>query len=67
LASQVEALENEGYSVLSPLYGPNRSQLLDAETQLAAALAPVAEAGADNQATSCLVDIEAALVPATSG
>jgi hypothetical protein len=64
LATQVETLENEGYTVLSPLYGPNRSQLLDAETQLAAALAPAAEAAGDNEATSCLVDIEAALVPA---
>jgi hypothetical protein len=65
-AAQIESLENDGYSVLSPLYGPNRSQLLAAESQLAATLAPLATDAADTQTTSCLVDIEAALtmVPA---
>jgi hypothetical protein len=63
-AAQIESLENEGYSVLSPLYGPNRSQLLAAESQLATALAPLATDAADTQTTSCLVDIEAALAPA---
>jgi hypothetical protein len=63
-AAQVESLENEGYSVLSPLYGPNRAQLLAAESQLATALAPLAKDAADTQTTSCLVDIEAALTSA---
>jgi hypothetical protein len=60
-AAQIESLENDGYSVLSPLYGPNRSQLLAAESQLATTLAPLATGAADTQTASCLVDIEAAL------
>jgi hypothetical protein len=60
--AQIEALENSGYGVLAPLYGPYRSQFLSAESALATALSPVIKALAANPGTSCLVDIEAELV-----
>ncbi len=64
LVAQLESLENEGFTVLSPLYGPYRAQVLAAESSLATALAPFTKAVALNQGTSCLVDIEATLTAA---
>jgi hypothetical protein len=66
LITQFEALENEGFSVLSPLYGPSREQVLTAETQLAGTLAPYAQSAASNPAASCLVDIEGILTSASA-
>jgi hypothetical protein len=63
LVSQVEAAENQGFTLLAPLYGPYRDQLLSSEAALATALAPVVEAVVSNAATACLVDIEAGLAP----
>jgi hypothetical protein len=59
-----EALESQGFNFLSPLYGPYRSQFLQAESNLATALTPLAKAVGENQGTSCLVDIEALLAEA---
>jgi hypothetical protein len=64
LAAQVESLENSGYSVASPLYGPYRSEFLAAESALATALAPTVKTLATNAATSCVIDIEGALTTA---
>jgi hypothetical protein len=64
LTTQLENLENEGFTLLSPLYGPYRSKFLSAESQLANALAPLATAVTVNPATSCLVDIEGLLTEA---
>ena len=63
LVNALEAAENQGFNVLAPLYGPYRNQFLSSEAALATALAPIVEAGVSNAATSCLVDIEAALAP----
>jgi hypothetical protein len=63
LINQLEGLENEGFSVLSPLYLPYRTRVLSAETELAGALAPYAQLAASNPASSCLVDVEGMLTP----
>lgn len=64
LTTQVENLENEGFTFLSPFYGQYRSQFLSAESQLANALAPLATSLTVNPATSCLVDVEGLLTEA---
>jgi hypothetical protein len=66
LVSQVEALENEGFSVISPFYLPYRTKFLTAETALATALAPYAEALVSSPAASCLIDVEGVLTSAGS-
>ena len=66
LAAEVESLENQGYALLSPLRGPDRSQFLSAESALATGLAPAANSAADNQAAACEFDIESALTAAAS-
>ena len=43
LVAQLESFENEGFTLISPLYGPHRSQFLAAESALAKAAAPAAE------------------------
>ena len=65
LLAQVESFENEGYSLISPLYGPYRTKFLTAETALATALAPVASALVDNPASACVVDLEGVLTAAS--
>lgn len=64
--TQLESLENEGFNVLSLLYTPYRSQVLQAESSLATALAPTATAVGENAGTSCLVDIEALVAQAAN-
>jgi hypothetical protein len=64
LVANVESLENEGFSVLSPLYSPYRTEFLTAETTLATALAPFAQALTSNPVASCVVDIEGVLTSA---
>jgi hypothetical protein len=65
LVAQLESFENEGFAVISPLYGSHRSQFLAAESALATALAPLAKDVAGNSTVSCLVDVEAVLTGAT--
>jgi hypothetical protein len=65
LISQITAFENEGFALLSPFYGPYRTQFLTAETTLATALAPFAQTLASNPASSCLVDVEGMLTAAS--
>lgn len=64
LITQVESLENSGFTAISPFYAPYRSQFLTAETSLATALGPLVTAATANAATSCLVDVEAVLTAA---
>jgi hypothetical protein len=66
LIAQVESAENQGFSILSPLYGPYRTQFLTAETALATALAPYAQALASTPASACLVDMEGLLTSAAT-
>lgn len=61
IITQVESLEDSGFTAISPFYTPYRSQFLTAETSLATALGPLVTAAAANSATSCLVDVEAVL------
>jgi hypothetical protein len=62
LLTTLQSLSTQGYGALSPLYGPDREQVLSAETQLAAALAPYSEQLANSAAGSCLVDLESLVV-----
>jgi hypothetical protein len=64
LVTQVESLENSGFSVISPYYGPYRSEFLAAESALVTALAPEVKTMATNAATSCVIDIEGVLTAA---
>jgi hypothetical protein len=64
LIAAVESFENTGFTAVSPLYGPYRSEFLAAETKLATALAPLVTTVASNVATSCFVDIEGMLAGA---
>jgi hypothetical protein len=50
------------FSVISPVYTPERTQVLSAETKLAAALAPYSAKLAGTPVAGCVVDLEAALV-----
>ncbi|HVW79555.1 MAG TPA: hypothetical protein VHB69_01265 [Mycobacteriales bacterium] len=53
---------NALFSVIAPLYKPYRTQVLSAETKLAAALAPYSAKVAGTPLAGCVVDLEAALV-----
>jgi hypothetical protein len=64
LVSQLEALENDGFALISPYYLTYRTQFLTAETTLASALAPFAQTLVSNPAASCLVDVEGILTSA---
>lgn len=64
LIAQVQSSESSGFNLISPIYGPYRSQFLTAESNLANALSPLVQAAAANAATSCVVDIEAVLTAA---
>lgn len=52
------------YGLIEPLYAPYRQQVLQAETRLAAALAPYAQQLANSPLGGCIVGLEAALVSA---
>jgi hypothetical protein len=53
---------NSLFAVIEPLYKPYRTQVLSAETQLAAAIAPYSAKLAGTPLAGCVVDLEAALV-----
>jgi hypothetical protein len=50
------------FGVLAPFYAPHRTEVLSAETQLAAALAPYSAKLAGTPMAGCVVELEAALV-----
>lgn len=64
--SAFAGLLDQGYALLAPLYAPHREAVLDAESKLAAALAPYAQKLATSALGGCLVDLEAALVQDTA-
>jgi hypothetical protein len=57
---------NSLFAVIEPLYKPYRTQVLSAETKLAAAIAPYSAKLAGTPMAGCVVDLEAALVGDTS-
>jgi hypothetical protein len=61
---------DQGFTLLGPYYTPYRQQILKAESDLAAALAPYSQKLAASPLAGCLLDLEAALVndtkPATA-
>ncbi|MFL6157403.1 MAG: hypothetical protein ACJ72D_15020 [Marmoricola sp.] len=59
-------LLDQGYTLVAPLYAPHREAVLDAESKLAAALAPYSQKLATSALGSCVVDLEAALVQDTA-
>jgi hypothetical protein len=59
----IRQLEQQGYTALNPLYGPYRTGVLDAEAQLANALAPYTELIVSSPVASCIIDVEGLLAP----
>ena len=66
LLAQWEKVLDSLYALLGPYYSPYRTQVLDAEGKLAAALAPYAQKLANSALGGCIVDVEAALVQDTT-
>jgi hypothetical protein len=50
------------FTLISPVYSPHRTQVLTAETKLAALFAPYSKQVAARPLSGCIVDLEAALV-----
>jgi hypothetical protein len=50
------------FTLISPLYSPHRTQVLETETKLAAFFAPYSKKLAGQPLSGCVVDLEAALV-----
>ncbi|MGH9186373.1 MAG: hypothetical protein ACRD0U_11255, partial [Acidimicrobiales bacterium] len=61
-----QQLEQAGFDTLAPLYGPQRQAFLAAEAQLAAALAPGAEALTTLPGAECVVALEGIIAAAFS-
>lgn len=66
VAASLGALLNLGYDSTKPLYEPYRTQFLEAETKLAAALAPYSQSLAYNELGGCVVELESALTTAAT-
>jgi hypothetical protein len=62
LLTQFEDLAHQLFALIEPYYAPHRAAVLDAESKLAATLAPYARTLADSALGGCIVDLEAALV-----
>lgn len=65
LITSLGTLFAKGLDVVGPLYGPYRTQFLEAETKLAAALAPYSKALAHNALGGCIVELQSALLAAS--
>ena len=65
LITSLGTLFTRGLDVIGPLYGPYRTQYLEAETKLAAALAPYSKALAHNALGGCIVELQSALLAAS--
>jgi hypothetical protein len=57
-----EQLLAAGYGVVGPYYSPYRAQFIDAETQLATALAPYSQSLASSVVASCIIDLQYTLI-----
>lgn len=66
LLAQWQKVLDSLYRLIGPYYAPYRTQVLDAEGKLAAALAPYAQKLANSPLGGCIVDVEAALVQDTN-
>lgn len=64
--SAFATLLDQGYALIAPLYAPHREEVLDAESKLAAALAPYAQQLVGSPLGSCVVDLQAALLQDTA-
>ncbi|MCZ4498163.1 MAG: hypothetical protein JWQ74_716 [Marmoricola sp.] len=53
---------NTGFAVLGPLYAPYRQQVLEAESKLANALAPLTQELVATPVAGCVVELQAALL-----
>lgn len=58
-------LLDQVFALVEPLYGPYRQQILEAEGELAAALAPITQELAASPLGGCIVELQAALVEDT--
>jgi hypothetical protein len=67
LVTTLGALLDRGLEAVTPLYGPYRTKFLQAETKLAAALAPYSQALAFNELGGCIVELQSALLAASKG
>lgn len=65
LTTTLGTLLTKGLDLVGPLYGPYRSQFLEAETKLAAALAPYSQALAYSKLGGCIVELQSALLAAS--
>lgn len=65
LITTLGTLLTKGLDLVGPLYGPYRTQFLEAETKLAAALAPYSKALAHNALGGCIVELQSALLTAS--
>jgi hypothetical protein len=63
LVSSLSALTTAGSNLLGPLYAPYRQQVLDAEGNLAAAIAPYSKALVNSPVGGCVIGLEALLAP----
>lgn len=61
LGAWQQALDS-GFALLGPLYAPYRTQVLEAESKLAAALAPYSKELAASPLAGCLVELQDALL-----
>jgi len=64
--SAFAGLLDQGYALIAPLYAPHREAVLDAESKLAAALAPYAQKLVTSPLGGCVVDLQAALLRDTA-
>jgi hypothetical protein len=65
LAAEEQVLA-QGHGVVGPYYSPYRDQFIAAETQLATALAPYAQALAASVGAACLIDLQHTLLAAAT-
>jgi hypothetical protein len=61
LDSWVQVLE-AGYAVVGPFYSPYREQFIEAETELANALAPYSQSLASSLLASCVINLQYTLI-----
>lgn len=66
LLGAFSGLLDAGYTLLGPLYAPHRTEVLEAESKLAAALAPYARELATSPLGGCVVELQSALLEPAS-
>jgi hypothetical protein len=66
LVAVFAAITTAGFGLLSPLYGPYREKVLDAESKLAAAFAPYANQLVNSPVGGCAIAVESLLLDPAS-